>query len=260
MTKLAANLTTMFNEVAFLDRFEQAAAAGFKAVEFQFPYDHSPNDIVTRLHDHNLQLVLFNMPAGDWQNGERGLACIPDREMEFLVGVGASLQYAKAMNCHQIHMLAGIPPEGVSEALARETFIQNLKVAAAACHSEGVTVLIEPINQTGMPGYFLHTQEQAIDLIASANQPNIALQMDLYHCLIAQGDPAPYLRDNFKHISHIQIAGVPGRHEPDVGEMKYAELFALIDELGYGGFIGCEYVPASDTVAGLGWASDYLTG
>ena len=213
----------MFNEVAFLDRFEQAAVAGFKAVEFQLPYDHSPSDIATKLHDHNLQLVLFNMPAGDWQNGDRGLACIPDREMEFLVGVGASLQYAKAMNCHQIHML-------------------------------------EPINQTDMPGYFLHTQEQAIDLIASANQPNVALQMDLYHCLMAQGDPAHYLRANLKHISHIQIAGVPGRHEPDIGEMKYGELFALIDELGYDGFVGCEYIPAGDPAAGLGWASPYLSG
>lgn len=258
MPKLAANLTMMFSEVPFLDRFERAAGAGFKAVEFQFPYDHSPNDIAARLKDNNLQLVLFNMPPGDWDSGDRGMASIPGREAEFMTAVDNSLQYAKAMGCHQIHMMAGIPPVGVSDALASDTYLRNLEIAAATCRSEGVNVLIEPLNQTDMPGYFLNRQQQAIDLIASVEEANVGLQMDLYHCLMTEGNPARLLRDNFSHISHIQIAGVPGRHEPDVGEMKYTDLIALIDELGYGGFIGCEYFPAGETTAGLGWASSYL--
>jgi hydroxypyruvate isomerase len=258
MPRFAANLSMMFCEVPFLDRFAQAANAGFKGVEFQSPYDWPKDEVAKRLRDNNLQLVLFNMPAGNWDNGDRGLASIPGREAEFMKGVEASLNYAKTMDCRQLHMLAGIRPEGLSHQLTHDTYSQNLKLAAQACQAENITILIEPINQTDMPGYFLNRQDQAIEIIDNVAQPNIGLQMDLYHCQISEGNLARHLRDNIDHIAHIQIAGVPERHEPDNGEINYPYLYELIDKLGYSGWIGCEYHPATETNAGLGWAAPYL--
>ncbi len=258
LPRFAANISMMFSEVPFLDRFAHAATAGFKAVEFQSPYDWPKEEIAKRLRDNNLQLVLFNMPAGDWEDGDRGLASIPGRETEFLRGVEASLNYAKAMGCNQIHMLAGIRPVGLSLQLAHDTYMLNLKLAAQACQADDISALIEPINQTDMPGYFLSRQDQAIEIIESVAEPNVRLQMDLYHCQISEGNLAQHLRENIDHIGHIQIAGVPDRHEPDIGEINYPYLYELIDRLGYKGWIGCEYHPANETNAGLGWAGPYL--
>jgi hydroxypyruvate isomerase len=260
MPKFAANLGMMFNEVPLLARFAKAAQAGFAGVEIQFPYDHSTDELVSRLRENNLQLVLFNMPSGSWEKNERGLASIPGREQEFIDHLDLVRQYANALDCRKVHMMAGVPPDGVTPQRARDTFVQNLKDAARICRADGITILIEPINLHDMPGYFLNYQAQALDLIKAAAEPNIALQMDFYHCQIMEGDLARHLRDNIEHIAHIQIAGVPGRHEPDRGEINYPFLYDLIDELGYRGWIGCEYRPAADTQAGLGWASDFLSG
>ncbi len=259
MPRLAANISMMFNEVSFIDRFARAAACGFKGVEIQFPYHWSPQELAAQLHDNNLQLALFNMMPGNWQAGERGLACLPGRESEFENGIETVLGYADALDCHQVHMMAGIPDREISPQLAQDTFIKNLKTTARICREKDITVLIEPINLRDVPGYFLNTQAQALDLIALADEANIALQMDLYHCQITEGDLARRLRDNIGRIAHIQIAGPPDRHEPDRGEVNYPYLFNLIDELGYQGWIGCEYRPAGKTEAGLGWAAQYLS-
>jgi hydroxypyruvate isomerase len=258
MPRLAANLAMMFNEVSFMDRFARAATSEFKAVEILFPYEWSPDELASQLDKNNLQLALFNMPPGNEQAGEKGLASLPGREGEFENGLEAVLNYANALDCRQVHMMAGIPGENISPQLAGDTFVNNLKKAARVCHDNNIKVLIEPINLYDMPGYFLNTQSQAIDLIARADEPNIALQMDFYHCQITEGNLTRHLRDNIKQIAHIQIAGPPDRHEPDTGEINYPYLFNLIDDLGYQGWIGCEYRPAGNTEAGLGWAAPYL--
>ena len=258
MPRLAANLTMMFNEVDFLDRFAAAASAGFGGVEFLFPYHWSPIGIATRLQDNNLTPALFNMPPGDWEAGDRGLASITGRQDEFKAGVDIALRYANALDCHQIHMMAGITNPQISRQSARDTFVENLQYAANACLSENITLLLEPINHRDMPGYFVTHQEQAIELIALAGQPNVALQMDFYHCQITQGDLARHFLQNIDQIGHIQIAGVPERHEPDIGEINYTYLLDAIDNFGYEGWVGCEYRPANGTQAGLGWAASYL--
>jgi len=260
MPRFAANLTMMFNEMPFLDRFAAAAKAGFKGVEFLFPYDFPSDVVAEQLHRFGLQQVLFNTPAGNWQAGERGLACLPGREAEFEDNLETVLSYAKALNCKQIHMLAGIPPQECPPQQATETFIGNLRKTAEICRSHGITVLIEPINHGDMPGYFLRHQAQAIELLELAGQVNIALQMDIYHCQITEGHPAKLIRENFSHIGHFQIAGVPGRHEPDVGDIDYPALFDIIDDLDYAGWIGCEYHPVAQTEAGLAWAAPYAIG
>jgi len=260
MPRFAANLTMMFNEVAFLDRFAQAAAVGFKGVEFLFPYDFPADAVAERLHRHELQQVLFNMPPGNWGAGERGLACIPGREGEFEDNLHTALTYAEILGCKQLHMLAGILPQGCSPQQATDTFIANLQLAATICRPHGITILIEPINSGDMPGYFLHHQARAIDLLKQAQQPNTALQMDLYHCQITEGEVENHIRDNFAHIGHFQIAAVPGRHEPVRGEIDYPAIFELIDDLNFSGWMGCEYHPATHTLAGLGWAAPYAIG
>ncbi len=260
MPRFAANLSMMFCEVPFLDRFAEAAAAGFKGVEYLFPYDFSTNDLISCLRDYSLQQVLFNMPAGDWQAGDRGLASIPGRELEFSANLDAMLSYANILGCQRVHMMAGIPPQDISYQQARDTYIRNLQLAARACRSDGITVLIEPINLRDMPGYFLHHQDQALELIEQAGEANIALQMDLYHCQITEGNLAKRIYENIEKIAHMQIAGVPERQEPDCGEVNYPYLFQLIDDLGYNGWVGCEYHPAVQTQAGLGWASAYGIG
>ena len=258
MPKLAANLSMMFNEVPFLDRFAAAAEAGFAAVEFLFPYDHAPGEIARRLTDNGLEIALFNLPPGDWAGGERGLAALPGREAEFDRGLETALPYARALHARRLHMLAGIPPAGADPAACRASYIRNLRAAATALAPLGITVLAEPINPRDMPGYFINTQQDAIALLDEAGAANTAVQMDLYHCQIVEGDLAMRIRANFARVGHFQIAGVPERHEPDSGEVNYPYLFELIDSLGYDGWIGCEYRPRGATLDGLGWARAYL--
>jgi hydroxypyruvate isomerase len=257
MPKLAANLSMLFNEVPFLERFAAAARAGFTGVEFLFPYDHAPEELAEALRDNDLEQALFNLPPGDWEVGERGLAALPGREAEFRAGLERALPYAQALNCRRVHMMAGVPPEGADRLACRDAYVASLRAAAAVFAPHRVSVLAEPINSRDIPGYFLNSQGQAVALIEAAGAPNTGLQMDFYHCQIADGDLAGHLRTNFAHIRHVQIAGVPERHEPDRGEVNYPYLFDLMDELGYDGWVGCEYRPAGDTLAGLGWARPY---
>jgi hydroxypyruvate isomerase len=253
MPRFAANLTTMFNEVPFLDRFEAAGRAGFLAVEFQLPYEHPPEQLAQRLRAAGVKCVLFNLPAGDWARGERGLAALPGREREFHAAVETALRYARALGTPTLHAMAGLLPEGADRAAARATYVANLREAARALAAEGRTLVIEPINRRDMPGYLLERQADAHAVREEVGEANLLVQMDLYHAQIAEGDLTVKLRRWVKHVGHVQIASVPDRHEPDHGEVSYPHLFTLLDELGYAGWIGCEYRPAGDTVAGLGW-------
>jgi hydroxypyruvate isomerase len=258
MPKLAANLSMMFNEVEFLDRFGAAAQAGFKAVEYLFPYAHPKEAIAERLKRHGLQQVLFNLPPGEWDKGERGIAILPDRIEEFREGVGRALDYAQALACERIHVMAGVAPSGVHPARLRETYVSNLKYTAAEAAKRGLTVVIEPINTRDIPGYYLCTSTQALAVIGAVGAPNLKLQYDIYHAQIMEGDLAHTLEKNLAVIGHVQIADTPGRHEPGTGEINYQFLLGFMDKVGYQGWIGCEYRPAAGTVEGLGWAKAYL--
>jgi hydroxypyruvate isomerase len=253
MPRFAANLTMMFNEVPFLDRFAAAARAGFEAVEFLFPYEVPEEEISGVLHTSRVQNVLFNLPPGDWARGERGIAALPGREAEFRAGVQTALRYARALGTPTLHAMSGLLPEGADRAACRATYVANLRHAARALAAEGRRLVIEPINGRDMPGYFLQRQDDAHAIREEVGEPNLLVQMDLYHAQIVEGDLTVKLRRWAGHIGHVQIASVPDRHEPDHGELYYPHLFALLDELGYAGWIGCEYRPAGDTVAGLGW-------
>jgi 2-dehydrotetronate isomerase len=257
MPKFAANLTMMFNEVPFLERFEAAARAGFDAVEFLFPYEHPAQEIADRLQACRLQNVLFNMPPGDWAAGERGIASLPGREAEFRAGVARALEYAKALGTPRLHVMAGLLPEGADRARHRAVFVANLRYACDEAARQGITILMEPINTRDIPGYFLNTQADAHALREEVGADNLKVQMDFYHVQIVEGDIAMKLRRYLPHIGHIQIAGVPERNEPDTGEINYPYLFKLIDSLGYDGWLGCEYRPARGTVDGLGWLQAY---
>lgn len=258
MPRFAANLSMMYNEVPFLDRFAAAAADGFEAVEFLFPYEHPPEEIAHRLQSHGLEQVLFNLPPGDWAAGERGMACLPGREAEFACSVQTALPYARATGCRRLHAMAGIvPQQGVSLAQARATYVANLRDAAQTLAPHGITLLIEPINTRNMPGYFLNYQQQAHDVLAEVDRPNLKVQMDFYHCQVMEGDLMRRLQKHVGGVGHVQIAGVPDRHEPDTGEVRYDYLFDQLDALGYEGWIGCEYIPAGATSAGLGWLRQY---
>lgn len=260
MPKFAANLTMMFNEVPFLQRFHLAAQTGFKAVEFLFPYDHPAEEIAQQLDANQLENVLFNMPPGDWTGGERGLASLPGREAEFRDGVARAIAYAKVLGTPRLHLMAGLLPAGADHGLHRQTYLKNLRHACGEAATHGITVLIEPINTRDMPGYFLNTQAEAHAIRDEIGAGNLKVQMDFYHVQIAEGDIAMKLRRYLPHIGHIQIAGVPERNEPDTGEVNYAYLFRLLDELGYDGWLGCEYRPARGTVEGLGWMKVLGTG
>lgn len=253
MPKFAANLTMMFNEVPFLRRFEAAAAAGFTAVEFLFPYEHDAAAIAAELEKYQLQNVLFNLPPGDWNAGERGLASLPGREAEFRDSVKAALAVARVLGTPRLHVMAGLLPEGADLALHRATFVDNLRHACTEAAQQGVTLLIEPINTRDIPRYFLNTQAEAHAIREKVDAANLKVQMDLYHLQIVEGDVAMKLRRYLPQVGHIQIAGVPERQEPDTGELNYPYLFRLLDELGYEGWVGCEYRPAAGTVAGLEW-------
>jgi hydroxypyruvate isomerase len=253
MPRFAANLSMMFNEVPFLDRFGAAARAGFEAVEFLFPYDHPPEEVAGPLHVAGLRNVLFNMPPGDWARGERGIAALPGREAEFREGVATALRYAGALATPVLHAMSGLVPDGTDRAAARRTYVENLRHAAKALAADGRTLVIEPINGRDMPGYFLQTQADAHAIREEIGAPNLLVQMDLYHAQIVEGDLSVKLRRWIRHIGHVQIASVPERHEPDGGEVSYPHLFRLLDELGYAGWVGCEYRPARGTLEGLGW-------
>lgn len=258
MPKLAANLSMMFTEVSFLDRFAAARGNGFDAVEFLFPYAFDSEQIAQRLARYELELVLHNLPPGDWGAGERGMACDPRRVGEFQDSVELALDYADELGVRQLHCMAGILAPNVAPERARETYVANLRFAAAQLHAHGMRLLIEPINTYDMPGYFLTGSAQAAQIIADCGAENLFLQYDIYHMHRMEGGLAASIRTHLPLIAHMQLADAPGRHEPGTGEIDYRALFTLLDELGYGGWIGCEYVPAGDTVAGLSWRKQLL--
>lgn len=253
MPRFAANLSMMYGELPFLDRFAAAAGDGFEAVEYLFPYEHTPEQVAGPLQVHGLVQALFNLPPGDWSQGERGIACHPGREAEFAEGVRKALRYAQATGCSKLHAMAGLRPAGVPTETLQATYVANLRHAAQTLAPHGITLLIEPINTRDMPGYFLNLQQQAHDVVAAVGEPNLKVQMDLYHCQIMEGDLTRRLQRHLAGVGHVQIAGVPDRHEPDRGEVHYPALFQQLDALGYDGYIGCEYRPAAGTSAGLGW-------
>jgi hydroxypyruvate isomerase len=257
MPKLAANLTMLFGEMDFLERFEAASRAGFRGVEFLFPYAYDAQVLKSRLRDHALVQVLHNLPAGNWAGGERGIACLPDRVDEFKAGVGQAIEYANALGCDKINCLAGILPPVVDPAMARDTFVQNLRYAAPRLKAAGVALLIEPINTRDVPGFFLSGTRQAVEIIDAVGSDNLWLQYDIYHMQIMEGDVGPAIERELSRIKHIQLADVPGRHEPGTGEIDFGSLLSRIDRIGYAGWIGCEYVPKAGTIAGLGWAAPY---
>jgi len=253
MTKLAANLTMLFNEVPFLQRFGQAAQHGFKGVEFLFPYDFPAQDVAAQLKENQLEMVLHNLPAGDWGAGERGIACHPDRVEEFKQGVDKAIAYAGVLGTQRINCLAGIVPEGVSFEQAEATFVANLQYAADKLQAAGIPLLIEAINTFDIPGFFLSGTQQALDLIARVGSSNLFFQYDIYHMQRMEGELANTLKANLAVIAHIQLADNPGRFEPGTGEINYRFLFPFLDEIGYEGWIGCEYKPKTSTAEGLGW-------
>ncbi|ANI99547.1 hydroxypyruvate isomerase [Polynucleobacter wuianus] len=257
MPKFAANLTMLFNEVPFLDRFEKASSAGFKAVEFLFPYPFAANEIKQKLDQNQLSLVLHNLPAGDWDAGERGIACLPDRKEEFRAGVAKAIEYAKVLGVHQLNCLAGKVPTGADQKLAHATFVENLRYAAAELKKNHLRLLIEPINTFDIPGFFLNITQQAIDILSEVGADNVFVQYDIYHAQRMEGELANTIEKHFAKIAHIQLADNPGRNEPGTGEINYAYLFKFLDRIGYQGWIGCEYKPATTTEAGLGWIKQF---
>jgi hydroxypyruvate isomerase len=253
MPRFAANLTMLFNEVPFLDRFERAAKAGFEAVEFLFPYAFSAEEIKQRLDANKLTLVLHNLPAGDWDAGERGIACHPDRVAEFRDGVARAIAYAKVLGVGQLNCLVGKAPAGVPEEVLRRTVVENLRYAAVELKQAGLKLLVEPINTYDIPGFYLSRTAQAAALLDEVGADNAFIQYDLYHAQRMEGELAATALKYLPRIGHIQLADNPGRNEPGTGEINYAFLFAHLDRIGYAGWIGCEYKPAATTEAGLGW-------
>lgn len=250
MPRFAANLSFLFNEVPFLDRFEAAAKAGFKAVEFLFPYENTPDEISSRLRANGLTMALFNVPPGDWTKGERGMAALPGREKDFEAAVATALRYAEATGCRRIHAMPGLRHHGAD----RRTYVANLRRAARMAAASDVDVIIEPINTRDIPGFFLNTTAEARAVIYEVGEANLGLQFDLYHRQIQEGDTATAIAE-FGHLArHYQIASPPDRGEPDDGEMNYRYLFKLIDASGFDGYVGCEYKPRKGTLEGLGWA------
>jgi hydroxypyruvate isomerase len=260
MPRFAANISMLYPHLPFLDRFEAAARDGFEAVEFLFPYEYAPEQVAARLNANGLTQALFNVLPGDWQAGERGMACHPGRQDEFMRTIETALRYARPTGCRQLHVMAGIRLEGVTDAEARRIYVDNLRRAARRTREEGITLLVEPINTRDMPGYFLNHQQQAHDIVVEVNEPGLMVQMDFYHCQIMEGDLVRRLERHISGVGHVQIAGVPDRHEPDQGEVNYPYLFERLDALGYRGWVGCEYRPRAGTSEGLGWVRPYLRG
>lgn len=270
MPKFAANLHYLFAEVPFLDRFEAAASAGFKGVEFQGPYDFPKDELRKRLDTHGLAMVLFDAPTGNWNAGDRGMTCIPGREAEFRASLERVVEYGDALGCGTVHVMAGVVGPDMDYETCRRTYIAILRHAAQFLQPHGIHVVIEPINKClgivangpsyttqGMHGYFLNHTADARAAIDAVAHPNLSLHLDCHHMQMLEGNLAETLRENIGRVRHIQLAGVPGRHEPDVGEINYPFLFDLLDELGYEGWVGCEYRPKGKTLDGLGWAARY---
>jgi hydroxypyruvate isomerase len=253
MPKFAANLSMLFTELPFLDRFEAAASAGFSGVEFLFPYDYDASDLAARLKANGLQQVLFNFPAGNWAAGERGIAIYPNLAGEFRESVARAVRYAKVLGCTQMHCLAGTAPAGADHRAMRKTYVDNLAFAARALADEGMTLLIEPINTRDVPDYFLNSTAKAADVIESVGASNLRLQYDVYHMQIMEGDLASTISKHLPHIAHIQIADTPGRNEPGTGEINFPFIFDHLDRVGYRGWVGCEYNPRSTTYDSLQW-------
>jgi hydroxypyruvate isomerase len=247
----------MFNEVPFLERFAAAAKAGFAGVEYLFPYEHQAETIAEQLEKHSLKNVMFNMPAGNWAGGERGITCLPGREDEFRAGVENAIAYAIRLKATRVHAMAGIVPPHTGLADVHATYIANLRYAATECAKNDITLLIEAINTRDMPGFYLNTQAQAYDVLQEVGSPNFKMQMDCYHMQIMEGDLAIKLSKYAPQCGHVQVAGVPRRNEPDTGEVRYTYLFNWLDEIGYSGWVGCEYRPAAKTVDGLSWFHQY---
>lgn len=257
MPRFAANLSLLFTEVPLLDRFAAARAAGFAAVEMQFPYAEPKEALAARLAETGLPLVLHNLPPGDWASGERGIAILPDLVSEFREGVARAIDYAGALGCRQMNCLAGLAPPGVERARLLATLTENLAYAADELGRAGLRLLIEPINARDMPGFFLNTLADAAAVIEAVNAENLFIQADLYHMAMMGEDLAGGLASHRARIAHVQIADAPGRHEPGTGHIDFSAAFAALDRLGYDGFIGCEYVPTAGTEAGLGWMTAY---
>jgi hydroxypyruvate isomerase len=257
MPKFCANLTMLFTEVDFLDRFEKAAKAGFKGVEYLFPYAWKKEQLVEKLGAFGLTQALHNLPAGDWNKGERGIACLPGRETEFQEGVGKAIEYAKALKCPQVNCLAGLTPAGVPADKVRQTLVANLRFAAAALEKEGIRLLVEALNDKDVPGFYLVRTADVLALIKEVGHANVYVQYDVYHMQIMEGNLTKTIQANLDKIVHIQIADNPGRNEPGTGEINYPNLFKSIDAAGYKGWIGCEYKPAGKTEDGLGWIQPF---
>jgi len=251
MPKFAANLTMLFTELDFMARFAAAARCGFTAVEYLFPYAYPKDQLADTLRKLGLTQVLHNLPAGNWDAGERGIACHPDRVSEFQEGVERAIDYARTLGCRQINCLAGIAT--VPQNRARDAFVANLKYAAPRLAAHGIKLLIEPINIFDMPGFFLSRTSQALEIMAEAAEPNLYLQYDVYHMQMMEGNLATTIKQNLARIAHIQVADVPGRHEPGTGEINYPFLFQRLDSIGYQGWVGCEYKPLAKTEDGFGW-------
>ncbi|MBY6094781.1 2-oxo-tetronate isomerase [Ferrimonas balearica] len=257
MAKFAANLTMLFTEVPFMERFAHAADAGFDAVEFLFPYDFDSSELADQLNIHGLTQALFNMPPGNWDAGERGMAAIPGREAEFRANAEKALAYALALNCKKVHAMAGLVDSRYDYDAHRATFIDNLRWAADRYAEHGITIQIEPLNDRDVPGYFLAHQMEAVELVEAIDRANVKVQLDLYHAQIMDGDLSRLIAQMGQHIGHVQIASVPERHEPSEGELNYPHLFEVLDQH-YDGYIGCEYKPRHSTTFGLGWVKPYL--
>jgi 2-dehydrotetronate isomerase len=254
MLRFAANLSFLYGEYAFPDRFAAAAKDGFTAVEYLFPYEYPAEQVASWLQTHGLAQVLFNAPPGNWAAGDRGIASLPGREAEFRAAIQTALAYAQTLRCPRVHVMAGLQPSGVDRAAMGRTFVANLTWAAQRAAAAAVELLIEPINTRDMPGYFLNRQDEAHAIVDEIGSPALKVQMDLYHCQIVEGDVSMKLRKYLgKNVGHLQVASVPDRHEPDQGEINYDYVFGVIEELGYSGWIGCEYRPKAGTSEGLGW-------
>jgi len=255
MPRFAANLTMLFNELPFMQRFEAASRAGFQAVEYLFPYAFDKKELAAALRDNGLAQVLHNLPAGNWEAGERGIACDPARVEEFRAGVARAIDYASALGCPQLNCLIGKLPAGLTAADARGTVVENLRFAAKELQAAGIRLLVEPVNSFDIPGFYLTRTDQALALIDEVASPNLLLQYDIYHAQRMEGELGATLSKNIARIGHIQLADNPGRGEPGTGEINYPWLFRHIDSLGYSGWIGCEYKPRASTLEGLGWRS-----
>ena len=257
MPRFSANLSMLFGEHEFLDRFDAAARAGFKAVEYVGPYDHAPQVVAARLKKNGLSQALFNLPPGDWGKGERGIAVLPDRIDEFRKSVDLAITYAKALNCPQVNCLAGIAPAEVDRRALDDVFVENLKYAADRLEKAGVKLLIEAINTRDIPGFFLNTSKQALAIIDRVGSKNLYFQYDIYHMQIMEGDLARTIEANLGRIAHIQLADNPGRNEPGTGEINYPFLYEHLDRIGYAGWVGAEYKPKAGTEQGLDWFKEF---